>query len=124
MPAQAVQENPEAVIEELDHHTSFHHFKLRLMMALQPSVKHGVPVHNVYRYWIHLDLNKASLAARTGWSRESIDTIEMHAGPNTVHTFPTVVEFQLVLREFFREITVSTPSYSLGDVCPTLVLRP
>lgn len=119
-----VKEDPAAVVRELHRHPSFHHFKLRLMMALQPSAECGMPVHDVYRYWTRCDVDRASLAAQTGWSRESIDTIELHRGPNTVHTFPTLAEFQAVLSKFFSEISVSTPSYFLGESCPTLVLRP
>jgi SAM-dependent methyltransferase len=118
------QEDPEAVFADLFQCANFHHFKLRLMMAMQRSVETGVPVNEVYRFWNNHRVDKESLSLCTGWEPSEIETIELHNGPNTVHTFPTLGELQSVLDEFFSEIDTSVPSYPGGDLCPTLVLRP
>lgn len=119
-----VAEDPAVVIAELPGHSSFDHFRLRLLMALQSSVERGTAVHDAYRYWSKWNFDKASLATQTGWSRESIDMIELYRGPNTAHTFPTQAEFQSALGEFFHHIKILIPSYSMGESCPTLVHRP
>jgi hypothetical protein len=64
------------------------------------------------------------LSLRTGWERREIETIELHNGPNTIHTFPTIDELRSVLEEYFGEIRKCVPTYPGGNLCPTLVLRP
>jgi len=118
------QEDPEAVFADRFQCANFHHFKLRLMMAMQRSVEQGIPVNEVYRFWTSQRVDRESLSLRTGWDRREIETIELHNGPNTVHTFPTIQELQSVLGEFFGEMGKCVPSYPGGDLCPTLVLRP
>jgi hypothetical protein len=118
------QEDPEAVFADRFQCANFHHFKLRLMMAMQRSVEQGIPVNEVYRFWTNQRVDKESLSVHTGWDRREIETIELHNGPNTVHTFPTLQEMSSVLDGFFGEISTSVPSYPGGDRCPTLVLRP
>jgi len=84
----------------------------------------GIPVHEVYRLWTTRRMKDEVLAARPDWEGRDIDTIELYTGPNTPHTFPSLQELRSVLHEFFDEVSALTPSYSLGDRCPTLVLRP
>ncbi len=117
-------EDPEKVFQELFHSPSFHHFKLRLMMAMQKGAERGTPVNEVYEFWAKHNVDRGSLIARTGWARGDVDSIELHRGPNTVHTFPTLAELRCLLSEYFQEISISIPSYPLGERCPTLVLQP
>jgi len=119
----AAPERPEDVIAGLDENPSFHHFKLRLAMAMQPAAAEGVAVNDVYNYWAGCGFDKDRLMCRTGWPRETIETIELYRGVDTVHTFPTLAELRLVLREYFSESAIFTPSYFLGERCPTLVLQ-
>jgi hypothetical protein len=117
-------EDPGEVMEQIAACASFHHFKMRLLMALQKNSREGIAVNDVYRYWTSQNVDVADLAARTGWDRKDIDTIELHNGPNTVHTFPTLEEIQEVLAPCFRESSINVPAYSLGERCPLLVLKP
>ncbi len=77
----------------------------------------------MYRYWTSQNVNVPELAARTGWDRQDIETIALHNGPNTVHTFPALAEIQDVLAPYFRKISIHVPAYSLGERCPLLVLN-
>ena len=118
------QEDPEIVFADRFRCASFHHFKLRLMMAMQSDVEQGIAVNQVYRFWMNHDVDRDDLSRRTGWARRDIETIELHNGPNTVHTFPTLQELRSVLAGSFGEICTSVPPYLGGELCPTLVLRP
>jgi SAM-dependent methyltransferase len=118
------QEDPESVFADRFQCANFHHFKLRLMMAMQRSVEQGIPVNEVYRFWTSQCVDKELLSLRTGWERREIETIELHNGPNTIHTFPTIDELRSVLEEYFGEIRKCVPTYPGGNLCPTLVLRP
>jgi hypothetical protein len=118
------QEEPLAVFGDLLQSPSFHHFKLRLLMAMQHSVERGIPVNDVYRFWTSREMDRDRLISRTGWPGEVIDTIELHRGPNTVFTFPRLDELRSVLSGFFTEVSCTLPGYPLGDRCPILVLRP
>ncbi len=116
------QESPDAVLEEMYRGAipTFCHLKFRLLMALQPSARQGVAVADVYRFWASRSVD----VSRTGWPAREVETIELYKDKDTVHTFPTMTEFREVFSECFEEVSVLTPSYSLGERCPTLVLRP
>jgi SAM-dependent methyltransferase len=102
---------------------SFHHFKFRLLMAMQPNAREGVCVGDVYEYWKSRRLDESSAVALTGWEIPHIRTMDLYKDSGTIHTFPTIDEMRSVLSEFFEEIDIATPSYALGERCPTLVLR-
>ena len=119
-----LQESPEDVVARTAAFPSFHHFKFSLLMAMQRCVCEGIAVDRVHRFWAGLKLEEESLAARTGWEKSAIRTIEFYRGTNTVHTFPSLAELRAMLLEFFDEISLTRPSYPLGKRCPTLVLKP
>jgi SAM-dependent methyltransferase len=102
---------------------SFHHFKLRLLMALQPDAHCGVAVRDAYQLWLDRKLDVTEVAARTGWSRESVEMIELYRDTATVYSFLTQAELGDILAEFFDPVISYTPIDPLGDRCPTLVLR-
>jgi hypothetical protein len=120
------RECPEDVFRDLFRTAipSFHHFKFRLLMALQPCSQQGIAVNDLYRFWRDRKVDRDVLASRQGWEKQAIETIELHNGPNTVHTFPTLNEVRSVLQDFFEEVSISIPAYELGERCPTLTLRP
>ncbi len=119
----AQPEDPAELMEHIADCASFHHFKMRLLMALQKSSEQGIAVNDVYRYWTSRKIDVQALAERTGWDRTDIDTIELHNGPNTVHTFPTLEEIKSVLTPFFSAVSVRVPDYPMGERCPLLVAR-
>jgi SAM-dependent methyltransferase len=120
------REEPAAVMESLagPENPSFHHFKFRLLMAMQRSVREGVAVDAVYRYWAAHRLGRALVAATRGWDVEAIRAMELYRDAPTVHFFPTLPEQRAILREYFDELSCSTGAYTLGERCPMLVLTP
>lgn len=119
-------EQPDQLLAELytGRIPGFHHFKFRLLMALQPNVRQGIAVHQAYEFWTSRAIDEARLAVRPGWEQAAIDSIRLYRDTQTVHTFPTRAELRAVLDEFFEEIALSIPSYYLGERCPTMVFRP
>lgn len=117
-------EDPGDVMDQIAACPSFHLFKMRLLMALQRNSRDGIAVNDVYRYWISRNIDVNELAARTGWDRRDIETIELHNGPNTVHTFPTLAEIQELVAPCFRSVSAHVPRYCMGESCPLLVMRP
>jgi SAM-dependent methyltransferase len=122
----AVQERPDDVWADIFREPipSFHHFKFRLLMAMQQCPQAGIAVDEVYRYWARRNLDTGLLTSRAGWEQSAIDTIELYRDSATVHTFPTLVEYQSVLDEFFDEISLTSTPCNLGERCPILVLKP
>jgi hypothetical protein len=119
----AVQERPEDVIACIFKHPdpSFHHFKLRLLMAMQPGAEQGVAVEDVYRFWARHRLSPEAVQAMTGWERASVETIEMYREANTVHTFLNRMELEALLLEYFDVVSVATPYL---ETCQVWVLKP
>lgn len=122
----AVQERPDDVLTDIFREPipTFHHFKFRLLMAMQHSTQAGIGVDDVYRYWAAHNLDARLLSSRPGWEQSAIDTMELYRDSVTVHTFPTLAEYRSVLNEFFDEISLSSLPCNLGERCPILVLRP
>jgi SAM-dependent methyltransferase len=117
------RESPEAVAAAVGAMPSFHHYKFRLMMALQRTAREGIAVDEVYRFWAS-HIGRHAIPAGPGWEPEVVQTIERYRGTETVHTFPTLAELRAALHGVFDEAGLSVPSYPLGERCPTLVWRP
>jgi len=120
------KESPERVIDSLDHdeNASFHHFKFRLLLALQENARDGIRVADVYNYWTVAAIDAERLAAARNWSLATIKTLDFYrSAPNTL-TFPTLAECREVLGEHFDEISCTSASYSLAERCPFMVLKP
>jgi hypothetical protein len=122
----AAPESPEQVYADLRRGTirSFHAFKLRLLMALQNNAQEGIAVRHAYGSWADHHLELGSLPSGQGWRKSAMDTIEYYKNSSTVYAFPTLAAMRGVLGEFFEEVSLLTPSYELGERCPTVVLRP
>jgi SAM-dependent methyltransferase len=118
------KEEPGDVVAELSRHATFHQFKLRLLMALQASPEEGSHLDRAHRYWTECTIDRAALAAATGWRREEIDTIDRYRGLDESYTFPALEELLPLLEESFSVQSISVPTYPFGVCCPTLVLRP
>lgn len=120
------KEEPAAVMESLAgrENPTFHHFKFRLLMAMQRNVNEGVAVDEVYRYWAQYGLDPAVVAERQGWDVEGVRDIQLYRGASTVHFFPTLEEQRSLLREYFDELSCSTDACVLGERCPMVVLTP
>ena len=119
------RERPEAVYADAlrGSISSFHAFKLRLLMALQPNAMQGVAVNDVYRHWVNRNIDPNKLPKAPGWRREAIETIQYYRDAPTVYAFPTLAELRSVLRRYFDEVSLLTASHDLADRCPVFVFR-
>jgi SAM-dependent methyltransferase len=103
---------------------NFHVLKWRLAMALQLEAEAGVAVGSVWSAlhatWPRLDL----LARRFGWPEVEVQTIEAYRHGETRYTFPRLAQYLRLFPEAgFSVVKVATPTYELGERCPTLVLE-
>jgi hypothetical protein len=103
---------------------SFHHFKLRLFMAVQRATFPGVVVGDVYQAWADAAIDPRELAARTGWPEGVVKTIAAYQDNSTRLSFPTIEEARAALHDSFQEISMRVLEYELGERCPILTLRP
>ena len=102
---------------------SFHVFKFRLAMALQPAGGRAVNLDEVWKVWDQAGVERAQLMARTGWSGGAIDTIGLYKGNDACLSFLTLAETRALLAEKLQIVAVHTPGYEMGERCPTLVCR-
>ena len=103
---------------------SFHAYKWRLAMALQPSLARGVRLADVWQTWRRWVPDAASLAAQTGRPREAIKNINAYRDSESVYYYPSLQELRQTLALAFEVIAQHHPSYELGERCPLLALRP
>ncbi len=103
---------------------SFHHFKFRLLMAMQQTARGGVRLGDVYRYWAQSGTAAERLAEARGWEVSAIQTIDAYRDSPTVHAFPTLAEFRSVFGDYFVEASCSSAAYPLAGRCPVLALKP
>ena len=120
------RETPEEVFADLDAGRigSFAVFKWRLNMAFQPDAATGVAVkcawHAVNDTWKDLNIP----AERYGWPIEDVLTINAYRTVDTRFSFPTRPQYCTFFSDAgFSVIRVATPSYELGERCPTFILE-
>jgi hypothetical protein len=99
---------------------NFHVFKFRLAMAYQHDAESGVAMGDVYDQWEQLGIGVEELSRKTGWSRESIETIYHYQGKAARLAFPTLSQFETAIGEFFERLELWTPAYELGDRSPVV----
>jgi hypothetical protein len=69
----------------------FHALKWRIAMAIQPAGR-NVAVAAIHRAFEALAPDRAALAARTGWTHDTIGTIDVYRGSDVVYSFPRLAE--------------------------------
>jgi hypothetical protein len=102
---------------------SFHTFKFRLAMALQPEPGAGVVLDDVWRCWTDAGIDELRLQAATGWPLEAIRTIQLYRGKLVKHTYPTIEQVRDVFSGGWDVELNVTPDYEMGDRCPLFVFR-
>jgi SAM-dependent methyltransferase len=120
-----IPESPWQVLDDLlgGRTPSIHVAKWRLAMALHGTLSSGVVLERVWKVFRQAVPDSRKLAARTGWSVASIDTIDAYRGARSRYLFPTLAELRALLSPWFAEVDCEFPTYELGDRCPTLTLR-
>lgn len=122
------RESPEAVLNDLLSGTipNLNILKLRLGMALMHSAEEGVELGTIWRTLHEAAPDLAALAARIGWQEEHLQVINTYCGSTARYHFVTSDEVSdLFCREpgGFIVQSIHTPSYALGERCPTMVLQ-
>ncbi len=122
----AVPEHPDAVFEDMRRGIipSFHHFKLRLLMAMQPDFRQGVAVHSVWDRWRRERVDQSELPDVPGWQPPVVAMMEHYRDTDTVYWFPTLTEFRSILLGVFTEVSLTVPAGTLAERCPIVVFKP
>lgn len=103
--------------------TSFHAFKLRLLMAVQSSTRAGVRVGDVWQIWHDSGPDPSDLIRTRGFTSAQIGTIDAYRDSDSVYCFPTLAELRATIAESgLVEESCSFPDYPLGERCPRFVL--
>ena len=102
---------------------SFHVFKWRVAMALQPDSHTGVRLHDIWQVCADAALDPTRLP-QPGWSARAVDTIRFYRDRDARLYFPTLDEFREILSEDFDRIHVEFGQYELAERCPILSARP
>lgn len=103
---------------------SFHAFKWRLVMAMLGDQAINIAVRDVWEMWDQAQINLDKLMRVTGWPATTINTINNYQHSEARYSFPSLPEIQQCLAEWFEVSQVYTPTYELGERCPTVMFRP
>jgi SAM-dependent methyltransferase len=122
------REAPEAVLEDLlaARIANLNILKLRLGMALQADKAEGVELRHVWNTLHRAAPDFARLAAQIGWPLEHLLAINTYRDCPARSYFLGLEEVCEMFCENpggFRCEAVHTPSYALGERCPTAVFR-
>lgn len=103
---------------------NFHALKWRIAMACTTGgCDYAINVRTIRDTFDGLFPDREALAARTGWSIASINTIDVYAGSDTSYSFATLAMLVDEARDWFGEVrVVPSGSYPLAERCPLLVL--
>ena len=104
---------------------NFHALKWRIAMACTTGgPDFAIKVRTIRDTFDALYPDRDALAARTGWSRASIDTIDVYAGSDISYSFATLAILVDEARDWFNDVrVVPSGSYPLAERCPLLVLE-
>jgi SAM-dependent methyltransferase len=104
---------------------NFHVLKWRLAMALQPDAGAGVAVGSVWQAFSRAWEDPSLLADRFQWPLAEVRTIEAYRNVDTRYTFPTLAQYHESFETAgFHVVETATPSYELGERCPSFILAP
>lgn len=103
---------------------NFHAFKWQIAMHIAASAGANVPVSEILRRFNELCPDRDTLAATTGWPRQSIDTIDVYRGSDIVYSFPDRSEFQGTIPTKAVDVGFhAAGTYDLAECCPILSFR-
>ncbi|MEQ1752756.1 MAG: class I SAM-dependent methyltransferase [Micropepsaceae bacterium] len=104
--------------------TNFHAFKWQIAMHLAARRGANVPVIDILQSFNSLCPDREQLSGVTGWSHQSIDTIDVYAGSNIVYSFPDRAEFEQTVPGSALDVTFhNCGNYDLAECCPILSFR-
>lgn len=102
---------------------NFHALKWRIAMACTTDdCDCAIKVRTIRDTFDSLFPNREALAARTGWSMVSINTIDVYAGSDISYSFATLAMLIDEASNWFGDVrVVPSGSYPLAERCPLLV---
>jgi len=103
---------------------SFHALKWRIAMASSDEGNFNVDLRDVFASLNHLFPDRDVLAKRTGWLRESVETIDAFDGVASLLTFPTLSALFKACAPYFEPVKIERGHYELAECCPTIAFRP
>jgi hypothetical protein len=84
----------------------------------------AIDVRTIRDRFDNLFPDREALAAQTGWSIASINTIDVYAGSDTSYSFATLAVLVEEAIGWFSDVrVVPSGSYPLAERCPLLVLE-
>ncbi|MER9938276.1 class I SAM-dependent methyltransferase [Mesorhizobium sp. M0088] len=103
---------------------NFHALKWRIAMASTTNdPDFAIKVATIRDTFGRLFPDREALAARTGWSMSSINTIDVYAGSDIGYSFATLATLIEEAANWFGEVrVVPSGSYPLAERCPLMVL--
>lgn len=103
---------------------NFHALKWRIAMACTSGgCDCAIEVRTIRDTFDRLFPDREALAARTGWSIASINTIDVYAGSETSYSFAKLAILVDEANVWFDDVRiVPSGSYPLAERCPLLVL--
>ncbi|AZO08525.1 MULTISPECIES: methyltransferase domain-containing protein [unclassified Mesorhizobium] len=103
---------------------NFHALKWRIAMACATDdCDRAIGVQAIRDAFDNNFPDRAALAAASGWSLCSIETIDVYAGSETTYCFATLAMLVDEARDWFSDVrVVPSGSYPLAERCPLLVL--
>ena len=104
---------------------SFHAIKWRIAMALAAaSGAPNVEVARVHAAFERVFPDRRALAAKTGWTDETIAEIDAYSDADLVYSFPTAAELIATLPRAFEDVRlIGSGRYPLAERCPIFVAR-
>ena len=104
--------------------TSFHAFKWRLAMAIAHETgDSNVRVAAIREAFMRRLPERKALAVASGWSVESIDTIDAYAKAGASYSFPTLAHLRRAVPDYLETVDLKYGRYELAERCPMLVLQ-
>ena len=98
--------------------------KLRLGMSLWRNAMEGVELAKVWQAFHGAVPDPEALAPRIGWAPECLHAIDTYRDTANRYHFVTVTAAaEMFSVERYELQQIYTPSYALGDRCPTVVFR-
>ena len=106
-------------------HGNFHAFKWQMAMSLAEQSGAAVRATDILARFNQLFPDRHDLAARTGWSLDVVNTIDVYEQSDMSLCFPNREEFEQHFSKGFGQIEWGTSgTYDLADRCPVVVATP
>ena len=106
-------------------HGNFHAFKWQIAMSLAGEFGPAVRAVNILKRFNRLFGDRQQLAVKTGWARDTIDTVDVYQQSDMAISFPNRQEFeQLFTTNLGAFEWLECGTYDLAACCPIVVASP